>query len=99
MENQRPMLPFLADALAALMGVGHVTLGESDPELRGMRPVLVTASGRARYEDLCDRQGVPPYPSRRDRPDDRPMTGNEGVSPVGNLCRRRPAGTSIHDVR
>ncbi len=59
-EDQHPVLPFIADGLAALIEVEHITLG--DPESCGMRPVLVTASGRARYEDLCDRQGIPPYP-------------------------------------
>jgi hypothetical protein len=28
-----------------------------------MRHLLVTARGRARYEQLCDRQGVPAYPA------------------------------------
>lgn len=27
------------------------------------RPVVVTASGLARYEELCARQGLAPYPS------------------------------------
>ncbi len=61
-ENERPVLPFLADGLTALIGVGHLTLGEPDPASGAMRPLMVTASGRARYEDLCDRQGVPAYP-------------------------------------
>lgn len=60
-ENQRPVLPFLADGLAVLIEVGHVVLG--DPTTCGLRPVVVTASGRARYEELCDRQGIVPYPS------------------------------------
>ncbi|MGH3904060.1 MAG: hypothetical protein ACRDTE_07725 [Pseudonocardiaceae bacterium] len=59
-EDQRPVLPFLADALAALVEVGHVSLGDSGSG--GMRRVLVTAGGRARYEELCDRQGIAPYP-------------------------------------
>lgn len=61
-EQGRPVLPFLADGLAALIEVGHLTLGEPGPAAHGMRPLVVTASGRARYEDLCDRQGVAPYP-------------------------------------
>ena len=60
-ENQRPVLPFLADGLAALVEGGHVILGDSTS--CGSRPVLVTASGRARYEELCDRQGIIPYPA------------------------------------
>ena len=59
-DNQRPVLPFLADGLAALIEVGHLTV--DDPEPGAMRPVRVTASGRARYEDLCDRHGIAPYP-------------------------------------
>lgn len=61
-ENERPMLPFLADGLTALIEVGHAALGEPGPASCAMRPVLVTATGRARYEQLCDRQGIPPYP-------------------------------------
>lgn len=63
MEDERPVLPFLADGLAALIEVGHVRLGNTDSELCGSCPVLVTASGRARYEDLCNRQGIAPYPA------------------------------------
>jgi hypothetical protein len=62
MEDQRPVLPFLADGLTALIEVGHATLGDSRAESCGMRPVVVTASGRARYEELCDRQGIVAYP-------------------------------------
>lgn len=60
--NERPVLPFLADALTALIEVGHVRLGDADSVSREIRPVLVTATGRARYEQLCDRQGIAPYP-------------------------------------
>lgn len=59
-ENERLVLPFIADGLTALIEVGHVRLDETDPAC--MRPVVVTASGRARYEHLCDRQGIPAYP-------------------------------------
>ncbi|MGH3813454.1 MAG: hypothetical protein ACRDUV_13530 [Pseudonocardiaceae bacterium] len=62
-EQGRPVLPFLADALAALIDVGHVTLGEPGPAPCARRPLVVTASGRARYEYLCDTQGVTPYPA------------------------------------
>ena len=55
-DNQRPVLPFLADGLTALIEVGHLTLG--DPDSGEARPVRVTATGRARYEDLCDAQGA-----------------------------------------
>ncbi|MGH3906986.1 MAG: hypothetical protein ACRDTE_22820 [Pseudonocardiaceae bacterium] len=60
-ENERPVLPFIADGVTALIEVGHVRLGELDSCVT--RPVVVTGSGRARYEDLCDRQGIPPYPT------------------------------------
>ncbi|MGH3904847.1 MAG: hypothetical protein ACRDTE_11755 [Pseudonocardiaceae bacterium] len=63
-ENGRPLLPFLADSVTALIEVGHLTLGEPDPALCDTtRPVLVTATGRARYEALSDRQGIPAYPA------------------------------------
>ena len=62
-ENERPVLPFIAGGLAALIEVGHVALGAPDTASCAMRPVVVTASGRARYEELCDRQGIPPYPA------------------------------------
>lgn len=58
-ENGRPALPFIADGLTALIEVGHVTLGEPDPASCNLRPVTATESGRARYEELCDRQGIP----------------------------------------
>jgi len=61
-EAERPRLPCLADSLDALIDAGHVTLGEPEPQSCGIRRVTVTASGRARYEELCDRQGIPPYP-------------------------------------
>lgn len=62
-ENERPVLPFIADGLTALLEVGHVVLGEPDPASCAIRPVMVTATGRARYEQLCDTQGIPPYPT------------------------------------
>lgn len=62
-ENEHPVLPFVADGLTALIEVGHLTLGEPDPVSRAKRPLIVSASGRARYEDLCDRQGISPYPA------------------------------------
>lgn len=62
-EDERPVLPFLADGLTALIEVGHVTLGESASASCARRPLVVTACGRARYEDLCDRQGIAPYPA------------------------------------
>ncbi|MGH8883010.1 MAG: hypothetical protein ACRD0P_37655, partial [Stackebrandtia sp.] len=62
-ENGRPLLPFLADSVTALIEVGHLTLGDPAPASGDMtRPVMVTATGRARYETLCDRQGLPAYP-------------------------------------
>lgn len=60
-DNGRLVLPFIADGITALLGAGHVTLGAPDPVSAGRRPVLVTATGRARYEQLCDKQGLPPY--------------------------------------
>ncbi len=62
-ENGRPLLPFLADGLTALIDVGHLTLGDPDPAACDTRLVMVTATGRARYEALCDRQGLPAYPA------------------------------------
>lgn len=62
-ENGRPVLPFIADGLTALLESGHVVLGEPDPASGGGRPVMVTAAGRDRYEQLCDKQGIPPYPA------------------------------------
>ncbi|MGH3908287.1 MAG: hypothetical protein ACRDTE_29505 [Pseudonocardiaceae bacterium] len=63
-ENGRPLLPFLADSVTALIEAGHLTLDEPAPALCDTtRAVLVTASGRARYEALCDRQGLPAYPA------------------------------------
>jgi hypothetical protein len=63
MENEHPVLPFIADGLTSLIEVRHVTFGELGRISCGLRPVVVTASGRARYEQLCDRQGIPPYPT------------------------------------
>ncbi len=60
--NGRPVLPFISDGLAALVEVGHVTFGKPDPVSGGLRPVVVTATGRARYEQLCESQGIAPYP-------------------------------------
>ncbi len=37
-ENERTVLPFLADGLAALIEVGHVSLGEPDATSCAMRP-------------------------------------------------------------
>ena len=62
-ENGHPLLLFLADSLTTLIEVGHVTLGEPDTASCGIRPITVTTSGRARYEELCDRQKIPPYPT------------------------------------
>ncbi|MGH3813545.1 MAG: hypothetical protein ACRDUV_14020 [Pseudonocardiaceae bacterium] len=65
-ENGRPLLPFLADGVTALIEVGHLTLGDPEPAPGSgdpTRPVMVTATGRARYEQLCDRQGLPAYPA------------------------------------
>ncbi|MGH3909161.1 MAG: hypothetical protein ACRDTE_34040 [Pseudonocardiaceae bacterium] len=63
-EKGRPLLPFLAKGVTALIEVGHLTLGEPAPASGDpTRPVMVTASGRARYEALCDRQGLPAYPA------------------------------------
>lgn len=66
-ENGRPVLPFITDGLTVLIETGHAILGEPDTGMR--RPVLVTAAGRARYEQLCDKQGIPPYPAGLSEPD------------------------------
>lgn len=60
-DSGRPVLPFIADGLTALIEIGHATVGEPGPEPDDRRPLLVTATGRARYEQLCDAQGIPPY--------------------------------------
>ncbi|MGH3908914.1 MAG: hypothetical protein ACRDTE_32735, partial [Pseudonocardiaceae bacterium] len=62
-ENGRPLLPFLADGVTALIDVGHLTLGDPDPAACDTRLVIVTATGRTRYEELCDRQGLSAYPA------------------------------------
>lgn len=62
-ENGRPLLLFLTDGLTALIEAGHVTLGEPDTASCGIQPVTVTISGRARYEELCTKQKLPPYPT------------------------------------
>lgn len=59
LQDERPLLPFVADSVRGLIEVGHATLGEPDPESHHIRPVVVTVSGRERYEQLCDKQGVP----------------------------------------
>lgn len=46
-DHERPVLPFIADGLTALIEVGHLTLGDPDPASCALRPVRVTASGRA----------------------------------------------------
>ena len=60
-DGERPLLCHVEDGVRMLIEVGFATLGEPDPEC-GRQPVTVTPEGRARYEDLCQRQGYPPYP-------------------------------------
>lgn len=67
-EHGRPVLPFIADGISVLLDIGHATLGEPDPVSGTSRPVLVTATGRARYEQLCDQQGIQPYPTALPEP-------------------------------
>ena len=62
-DGERPVLPFIEVGVIALIEVGHVTLGEPDPACADRQRVAVTASGWARYEDLCARQGIPPSPT------------------------------------
>lgn len=62
-EHGRPVLPCIADGISVLLDIGHATLGEPDPVSGTSCPVLVTATGRARYEQLCDQQGIQPYPT------------------------------------
>ncbi|MGH3905092.1 MAG: hypothetical protein ACRDTE_13000 [Pseudonocardiaceae bacterium] len=78
-ENERPVLPFLADGLTTLLDVGHVVLGEPDPASGDMRPVLVTATGRARYEQLVRQARHTALPHLDHRRDDGPMTENDGT--------------------
>lgn len=61
-EDERRVLSFIEDGLSALIDAGHAALGEPEPDSGGIQQVRVTASGRARYEHLCDLQGIPPYP-------------------------------------
>jgi hypothetical protein len=63
-DAERPLLPHVEDGVRMLIEVGFATIGEPDPEY-GRRPVSATSDGRARYEELCERQGYPPYPDPR----------------------------------
>ena len=59
--GERQLLSHVEDGVRMLIEVGFATLGEPDPEY-GRRPVVATPDGRRRYEQLCERQGYPPYP-------------------------------------
>jgi hypothetical protein len=63
-DGERRLLPHVEDSVRMLVEVGLATVGEPDPE-DGRRPVTATPDGRARYEELCERQGYPPYPGPR----------------------------------
>jgi hypothetical protein len=59
-------LPFLTDGFATLIEIGHLALGAPDPDSCDMQRVTITPEGRARYEQLCAKEGVPPYPGSTD---------------------------------
>lgn len=63
-DRERQLLSHVEDGVRMLMEVGLATLGEADPDF-GRRLVTVTPDGRRRYEELCERQGYPPYPDPR----------------------------------
>ncbi|HEY2763118.1 MAG TPA: hypothetical protein VGJ13_03765 [Pseudonocardiaceae bacterium] len=63
-DAERRLLPHVEDGVRMLIEVGFATLGEADSEY-GRRPVSATPDGRARYEQLCERQGYQPYPDPR----------------------------------
>ena len=100
-ENERPVLPFLADGLAALIEVGHLTLGEPDPATRAMRPVLVPPASAPDMSTYVTGRGIPPS-RRRDR---RCLTGSQKTtaSPDGTFRAILPntecAGPTITAVR
>lgn len=61
-ETERPVLPFLADALAVLIEAGQVAFVDPDPTTSSARrPLAITTRGRVRYEHLGDPQGIAPY--------------------------------------
>ena len=66
-DGERKLLSHVEDGVRMLIEVGFATVGEPDPEY-GRRPVSVTPDGRARYEELCERQGYPPYPDPTSTP-------------------------------
>jgi hypothetical protein len=63
-DGERQLLSHVEDGVRMLIEVGFATLGEPDPE-DGRQLVTVRPDGRARYEELCERQGYPPYPDPR----------------------------------
>lgn len=61
-DGERQLLSHVEDGVRMLIEVEFATLGEPDPE-DGRRSVAATPDGRRRYEELCERQGYPPYPT------------------------------------
>lgn len=79
-EAGHPVLPFLAEGIRALVDAGLAAVGDRSPGTGGTRPVVVTLIGRARYEELCDKQGETPYyflPQRAKNAE--PATMNDGA--------------------
>lgn len=60
-DAERRLLPHVEDGVTMLIEVGLATVGEPDP-VYGRQRVTATPDGRARYEQLCEQQGYPPYP-------------------------------------
>ena len=58
-HHGRPMVPWLEGPLTTLAEANLITLADPDPETCGLRRVTLTAAGQARYDALCDKQGLP----------------------------------------
>ncbi|MGH3630025.1 MAG: hypothetical protein ACRDRL_21615 [Sciscionella sp.] len=61
-DAERRLLPHVEDGVKMLIEVELATVDAPDP-VYGRRRVTATPDGRARYEQLCERQEYPPYPA------------------------------------
>jgi hypothetical protein len=84
-HNGNLLLPFVADGLAVLIAVGHLALGNPTGDVQY---VQATEIGRVRYEDLCDKQGLPPYMASTSNGEGGPtrQCGIQWVFDVGDAC-------------